>query len=75
MESNKERYFWKRGRVRKLANTKAGVTNTSKKLKQSTKLESYVESISLTMDRKKANLIHKARREAREGKTVPLRSL
>jgi hypothetical protein len=75
MVSKKERYFWKRGRMRNLANARAGAIHASKDFKLSTKLEAYVESFSLTMDRKKANRIQDARREAKEGKTVPLRSL
>lgn len=75
MVSKKERYFWQRGRVRKLANARAGVIHATNDHKLSKKLEMYAESISLTLNRDKANRIKKARREAREGKTVSLRSL
>ncbi|WP_459927092.1 hypothetical protein [Desulfosporosinus burensis] len=75
MVSKRERYFWKRGRVRTLANARAGAIQGSSDHKLSKKLEMYAESFFLTMDRNKANRIQKARREAREGKTVSLRSI
>ena len=75
MVSKRERYFWKRGKVRTLANARAGAIQATNDQKLSRKLEIYAESFLLTMDRKKANRIQQARREARQGKTVPLRSL
>lgn len=43
--------------------------------KLSAKLESYAESVRLSLDRETARQIHKARKEAKERKTVSLRSL
>ena len=61
--------------MKRLAHARAGTIQATDNRKLSDKLGIYVESFLLTMDREKANRIHKARREAREGKTVPLRSL
>ncbi|WP_172408288.1 hypothetical protein [Desulfosporosinus sp. FKA] len=58
-----------------MANVKAGAVQATRDRKLPEKLGIYAESLLLSMDRKKANRIHKARREAGEGKTVSLRSL
>lgn len=59
-----------------MASVKAEVVSVSKRGARFTeKLASYAESLMLSLDRDKASRIHQARKEAREGKTVPLRSL
>ncbi len=55
--------------------TMAGINATKRDGRAVEVLASCAESLALTIDRKKANAIHKARKEASEGKTVPLRSL
>ena len=51
------------------------ITATKRNGRAAEVLASYAESLALSMDRKKANAIHQARKDARAGKTVPLRSL
>lgn len=77
MMVKRKKYILKKGRLSKMASIRVSAGNTATKRggRAVDILSSYAESLSLTIDRKKANAIHKARKEASEGKTVPLRSL
>lgn len=58
-----------------MASVRINALPAKRKEKWTEKISIYLESIALSLDREKANRIHQARKEAREGKTIPLRCI
>ena len=72
MVAKKERYFWKRGRMRKMANARlADMPSARSGGVIMKKLRSLIETARILRDKDIVNVLH----ESKKGKTVPLRSL
>jgi hypothetical protein len=76
MRAKKERYYWKRGRMQRMANVRmADMPSTRSGGVVMKKIRSVMETVRIMRDKDIVNILRESKKDIMGGKTVPLRSL